>query len=39
MKIFVYIYIEIKFDFNFIYIEIKFDFNLERDKIANFYKN
>jgi len=23
----------------YIYIEIKFDFNLERDKIANFYKN
>jgi len=22
----------------YIYIEIKFDFNLERDKIANFYK-
>jgi len=28
MKIFVYIY-----------IEIKLDFNLERDKIANFYTN
>jgi len=28
MKIFVYIY-----------TEIKFDFNLERDKITNFYKN
>jgi len=25
--------------FVYIYIEIKFDFNLERDKIANFYKN
>jgi len=24
--------------FVYIYIEIKFDFNLERDKIANFYK-
>ena len=23
----------------YIYIEIKFDFNLERDKIATFYKN
>jgi len=25
--------------FVYIYIEIKFGFNLERDKIANFYKN
>jgi len=25
--------------FVYIYIEIKFDFNLERDKIANVYKN
>jgi len=25
--------------FVYIYIEIKFDFNLERDTIANFYKN
>jgi len=25
--------------FVYIYIEIKFDFNLERDKIAHFYKN
>jgi len=25
--------------FVYIYTEIKFDFNLERDKIANFYKN
>jgi len=25
--------------FVYIYIEIKFDFNLESDKIANFYKN
>jgi len=25
--------------FVYIYIEIKFDFNLERDKIADFYKN
>jgi len=25
--------------FVYIYIKIKFDFNLERDKIANFYKN
>ena len=25
--------------FVYIYIEIKFDFNLERDKISNFYKN
>ena len=25
--------------FMYIYIEIKFDFNLERDKITNFYKN
>ena len=25
--------------FMYIYIEIKFDFNLERDKIDNFYKN
>jgi len=25
--------------FVYIYIEIKFDFNLEMDKIANFYKN
>jgi len=25
--------------FVYIYIEIKFDFNLQRDKIANFYKN
>jgi len=25
--------------FVYIYIEIKFDFNLERDKIVNFYKN
>jgi len=25
--------------FVYIYIEIKFDFNLERNKIANFYKS
>jgi len=25
--------------FVYIYTEINFDFNLERDKIANFYKN